>query len=501
MLLDRVSSMIGGIFSRLQLAGMGDDVPTPDRDDELRAHASGNEFPPYVTRIIGEYKPHAVTMQRRIMMRYSPDVAFMSALVRSPIVNMRWTIESRDPQLAAMVDAMIRPIYQPLARSASLAPLYGYQVIQPIFQSNPFSFDVEDKTKGETQSVTLPMAWAPKRMKGIDPRTITIVTDEKTDEISEVTQEVGGDKTVKVPAENLLIWSHMVEDEWGRPQGFGIYDTAYTPWYDQSGLIFLRNTYFEGRAHPTPIGYATQGTVTDKKNEPIDAMELMRKALGALKSRSYVVLSGKRDDKGNRHNEISYLTDDKRGDMFQQAIDTEGVRILKCGLIPGESATSEPQGSRARAEVHENRLGEIQQARVGEFVQSVLQPLVDRVILFNKGRKVLEESKTFIKAWGLSPGKQMLYRDVLMKIMDAEATLDQGGSVPMRKRLDAVGMADDLEMPMRSLEDAQAEWDEEREEREAMAKEIAAGEAGAGNPEDVEREAAKELARIGALEV
>jgi hypothetical protein len=497
MLLNRALSMVGSMFNRIQLAADGD-RPTPESDMELQAHYGSHEFPPYVTKIIGEFKPHSVGITRKIMMRYSPDVDFMSALVRSPIVNMRWTIESRDPQLAALVDAMVRPIFPELSRSASLSPLYGFQVQQPIWQSGPFSFDLEDKAKGQTDSITLPAAWSIKRVKGIDPRTITLHSDEKTDEFSSVTQDRTDGKSVTVDASELLLWTHRVEDEWGRLTGLGIYDSAYTPWYDQSGLIFLRNTYFEGRAHPTPIGYATNGTAMDKDNKPIDATELMRKALAALKSRSYVVLSGKRDEKGNRHNEIQYLTDDKRGDMFQQAIDAEGVRILKCGLIPGESATSEPQGSRARAEVHENRLGEIQQSRVGEFVSRILQPVVDRVILFNKGRRALEESKTFIKAWGLSPGKQQLYKEVLLKIMDAEATLAEGESVPLRKRLDAIGMADDLEMQLRPLDEAQEEWDQEREERDAKAAAIAGGEGGVKVTPEMEKQVQEDLARIGA---
>jgi len=498
-ILSRVASMVQGmLFGRTQLAA-GDDDSDPS-GSELQGHFGAHEFPPYVKTIIGEFKPHAVTMPRRIQMRYSPDVAFMSALVRSPIVNMRWTIESRDPQIAALCDAMIRPVYPELSRSASLSPLYGFQLIQPIWQSGPFSFDLEDKTKGETESVTLPVAWAPRRMKGIDPRTITLTSDERTDEFKSASQGLENGKTLTVDAHELLLWSHAVEDEWGRLLGLGILDAAYTPWYDQSGLIFLRNTYFEGRAHPTPIGYATQGTATDKKNEPIDATEQMRKALAALKARSYVVLSGKRDEKGNRHNEIQYLTDDKRGDMFQQAIDAEGVRILKCGLIPGESSSSEPMGSRARAEVHENRLGEIQQGRVNEFVSKILQPVVDRVILLNKGQKALEESKTSIKAWGLSPGKQLLYRDVLMKIMESEATLEQGDSVPLRKRIDAIGMADDLEMPLRPLDEAQEEWDQEREERQAQADAIAKGKGAVKVTPEMEKQVEEELARIGATD-
>jgi hypothetical protein len=494
-ILDRALEVVGGLFRRTQLAfGEGS---TPGEGDLLQAFRGSHEFPPYVTRIIGEFKPHTITMQRRVMMRVSPDVAFMSALVRAPIVNMRWTVESKDAKIAACVDALLRPQYVPLAKSASLAMLLGFQVIQPVYEAKPFSFEVEDRKEGTSQTVTLPMAWTIKRHKGIDPRTLTLVADEKTDEFKGVKQDIEGGKEVEVGADRVILWSFSIEDEWGRLPGFGIYDKAYTPWYDQSGLIFLRNTYFESRAHPTPIGYATQGTVQDKNRQPIDAVDMMRSALGALRSRSFVVVPGTRDEKGNRHNTIEYLQDDKRGDMFQQAIDAEGVRILKCGLVPGESATSEPMGSRARAEVHENRLGEIQQTHVDEWRQ-VFQAFARRVAVYHFGEQAVEEAGLLVKAAGLSPGLSSLYREVLGKIMDAESTLADGSSVPLRKRIDAVGMCDDLELPMRPLEEAQEEWDQEVEDRQAKAAEIA--EAGVKITDDMEREVEKDLSRIGATE-
>lgn len=472
--------------------------PTPE--DELRQFYGSHEFPPYITRIIGTFNPRAVTMQTRCLMRFSPDVAFMSALVRAPIVNMRWTIESRDQKIAAGTDALLRPQYVSLAKSASLAMLFGFQVIQPIYDPRPFSYQVEDRKEGTSETVTLPLAWTIDRFKGIDPRTVTLVSDEHSDKFKSVKQEILDGKTREVSADNLILWSHRIEDEWGRLTGLGIYDVGYTPWYDQAGLILLRNTYFESRSHPTPIGYATNGTMEDDKDgQKKNAFDIMRAALGALKSRSYVVVSGRRDEKGNRLNSIEYLTDDKRGDMFQQAIDAEGVRILKCGLVPGESATSEPMGSRARAEVHENRLGEIQQTHVDEWRQ-IFEAYARRVATYHWGRKAVEENGLTVKASGLSPGMQALYKEVLFKILDAEAVLDQGGSVPIRKRIDAVGMADDLEVPMRSLEEAQEEWDQEVAERQAKAEAIAGGEGGVKITEDDERAITDELARKGVIE-
>lgn len=483
----------------LELATEGVDVGGGPDGDELLSYLGTHDFPPYVQRIIGEFKPRAVTMQQRVMMRYSPDVAFMSALVRAPIVNMRYAIESDDPKMAAGLDAMLRPLYIPLAKAASLAMLYGFQVVQPVYEARPFSYKIEDKAKGTSETVTLPVAWTVKRYKGIDPRTITLKADPKTDEFLSVEQGVEG-KTITVPADQLILWSHGLEDDWGRLTGFGVYDVSFTPWYDQSGLIFLRNGYFEGRANPTPVGYVTEtGGSDDKTGQKTSMWELMGKALAALKSRSYVRIPGRRDDKGNRLNEIEYLKDDKRGDMFQQAIDAEGVRILKCGLIPGESATSEPMGSRARAEVHENRLGEIQQTRVDEWCR-ILEQYLTRVAKYHWPAEQVDKAGIRIKAAGLSPGQQQLYKEVLFKLLDAESLLAQGESVPLHKRLDGLGMADDIGISIRPFAEAQEEWDAERAEREAKADAIAEGGGKVEITDEMEREVQKELARQGVTE-
>jgi hypothetical protein len=492
-------SLLSWLFGKRtqQLATEGSDAGGAPTGDELQAYTGLHEFPAHVRRIIGEFKPQAVTMQRRIQMRYSPDVAFMSALVRAPIINMRYTIESDDPQLAAEIDAMLRPHYVTLAKAASLALLYGFQVVQPVYEPKPFEYKVEDKAKGESKNVRLPIAWVPKRFKGIDPRTLTLKADPRTEEFLLAEQDAEG-RTIRVPAEQLILWTHGLEDDWGRLTGFGVYDNAYEPWYAQSGLILLRNSYFERRADPTPIGYFREGQGTDEKAGGKKTMrELMGDALAAIKARSFVLLPGRRDEKGNRENEITYLADDKRGDMFQQAIDAEGVRILKCGLIPGESATSEPMGSRARAEVHENRLGEIQQTRVDEWC-GVLTAYAKRLAAYHRPAEQVEKAGIRIKASGLAPGIQQLYKEVLAKLLDAESLTEQGEAVPLKKRIDAVGMADDLGIPLRPLDEAQEEWDAERKEREAKAAEIAEG--GVPITKDMEREVEKELSRIGAIE-
>jgi hypothetical protein len=333
-------------------------------------------------------------------------------------------------------------------------------------------------------------------MKGIDPRTLTLKADPRTEEFLLAEQEAES-KTIRVPAEQLILWTHGLEDNWGRLTGFGVYSMAYEPWYAQAGLILLRNSYFERRADPTPVGYFSDTQGTDEKGGGKKSMrEIMGAAIAAMKSRSYVLLPSRRDEKGNRLNEITYLADDKRGDMFQQAVDAEGVRILKCGLIPGESATSEPMGSRARAEVHENRLGEIQQTRVDEWC-GVLTGYGKRLAGYHWPSERVEKANIRVKASGLAPGVHQLYKEVLTKIMDAESITEKGEAVPLKKRIDAVGMADDLGLPLRPLEEAQEEWDAEREAREAKAAEIAEG--GAISKED-EEAVARELARTGVLE-
>lgn len=473
----------------------------PDIEDELKQQLGAGDYPPYVTRVIGLYRPTAINMTDRIRMRTQPDVAFMSSLLRSPIVNMRWTIESKDPALAAGTDALLRPAYTSLAKGASLAMLYGFQVIQPVYEAKPFSFEVEDKAEGKSSTTTLPLAWAPVRYKTIDPRTLTLLVDKEEDYFGGVKQNLLEGRDVTVTKENLIYWAFRCEDDWGGLGGLGIFDDAYSPAYNQAALTLMRNRYFERRADPTPVAYAERGKLTDKDNKAIDGYDLTRKQLGAMRNGSFVIFPAIRDEKGNRVYSVDYLNDDKRGDMYQAAIDSDGVQILKCGLVPGDSATGAAEGgSRARAEVHENRLGEIQQGHVDEW-RNIYQEYARRVAIYSFGARRVEENGISVKAAGLSPGLRDLYREVLTKVMDAEATLDQGDSVPLRKRIDAVGMAADLELPLRPLDEAQEEWDAIKAEGEAKAEAIANGQgAGVKITREMEDDVTEELKRTGATE-
>ena len=69
---------------------------------------------------IGKFNPKQVTIVDRMLMRQDPDVAFGTAVIRGPIINAEWSVESEDPVVQAFIDAALRPHYPQIARATGV---------------------------------------------------------------------------------------------------------------------------------------------------------------------------------------------------------------------------------------------------------------------------------------------------------------------------------------------------------------------------------------------
>ncbi len=427
--------------------GQGKSGPTgPD----LSTHGEEREVSGLIRKWIGVFNPARININTRLLMRYDPDVAFGLAIRRAPIVNLRWTVKSKDPLIQAFVESQLRPRYRQLAKGGSLAIPFGFQVLGKDWESRDVMLESENKADGTVMRKSMPSAWTYKRFKPIDTRTVTLLVDQATDDWGGVRQQIiGRSQPIDVGREKAVLWSHADEDNFGRLEGWPLLDQAYEPWWWKCCANVLTNRYYERRADPTPIGLADPRTLTDKSGLEVDGFEYMRRIMRDLKAGAFVVVPSTRDEKGNPFFDIKYLTDDQRGEMWQLRVDKNGAQILRGLLITDEAGTSQETGSRARAEQHAETLDDTQQTTVDEWLDEVVNPqVVEPLVRFNFGDRAYEESDTRVCGEGISSSQHELMKQVFLNILNAEQFTENGQTIPGHMRVDMVGLAEQLKLPM-----------------------------------------------------
>lgn len=489
--------MIGRIW-----AGLKSLLPTslagePERPlvgDQLTAGPWGGQLAGRINEIIGEFDPHRVTTERMLQMRNDPAVAFATALVRAPIINLNWRVDSLDPKIAASVDAALRPRMRPLLKALSNAQPFGFKVVEKVYEVKPLSYDYEGED-GKPKTETIPLAWTFKRFKPIDSRTLTLLADEISGEFLGVRQSGSGPQDRTASARQLVLWSYRDEDVDGNLKGYPLYFQMYAPWHSKQRNKYSRDVYLTNNADPIPIGRAVIDAVRDEKGSLKDGYAHMRRAMGAREAGGKIILPSKRDEKSGQYLfDIEYRENTgKAADVYQVAIDKDNVEIMHAAGITDEVATSQEMGGRARSETHADTFSDMAQAAIDEVVDEVLNPqVVDEWVLLHHGEQALRESKTRIVSGGVSRAVIDAQREVLKAVMDAQAMHQADGKfIPLWKRINAVAICKTLDIPL---------VPEDEVEPDPAPEEPPADEEGVKITPEMEREVQKELARRGITE-
>jgi hypothetical protein len=479
-----------------------------------------------ISRVLGAYNPRLVGIKDFLLMRQDPDIAFGTGIVRAPIINLPWVFEAKDPEIKAFGEAVFRPKYRQLAKAGSLAIGFGYQVVEKVWKAGPLSIELppsenegkkpqvipsSPETSGvkpikQGNRITYPMAWTFEEFKGIDPRTLALMVDEKADKWAGVKQTgyLGSSTPELVGPDRVALWSFRKDDVWGDLRGFGLYDQAYKPWYAKEAMELFANKYYERRADPTPVARA-EAAVQTASGELIDGFKLMGQILDAHKNGGRIILPNKRDEKGEYSFGLDYLLDDQRGDMYQSRIDALGVQILKALWIAERVGGAGGEGGigTGEAQVHAEVLAELLESIQNDWLDEFVNPqFVAPLIKFNFGEERFQDSGACIKAGGLSADMKTLLKELLFKLMDAEQAAGADGSVPLRKRLDADQIFEALDLPKVSqdvLKELEAQAKKEKQEADDLLKKAAAAESEPMSP--AKRKAAlDQMERLGIVE-
>ncbi len=430
----------------------------PAEGSVLRQYILGDGFlSGEIKKALGTFNPRMVGTKERLMMRLDPDIAFGLAIVRSPIVNCQWSVESRDPEIAAFVDQTFRPIWRGLTMGMSNAIPLGAMLQEKVWQGGPVDIEIDDDPKsGKANLKSYPAAWTYRRFKTIDPRTYNYLVND--DEVAGVEQFLlGGQKLgtpTRVGMERLVHWAFRSEDAFGSPHGLALLDQAYEPWYFSTALSLICNRYFERLADPPVKGRAYNRVKLGDGSE-IDGFRFLLDQIASIRSGGGIVLPNdmiKGTDKFAWDFEL--LLSDQRGAMFDGRLMALTIQKLRALLITDKAATAgDGTGSLAQATEHGDRLNATLDAILEEALEVINLQAVYPEVLYNFGKERADSSRTRIRTAGITAGKKSLYSDIMKAVISAEATIQGTGRPMFIDLVEMKAMAKEAGVPMKPLDD------------------------------------------------
>ena len=388
--------------------------------------------------LLGPYSPYAVSIETRKRMRLDPQVRLALAAIKAPILGLPWRAESAEPGLARFVEAALRPLWRSLLRSALNAVDFGFQVHEKVWEVA----DLVVEERGAASGLrTYRDIVTYRKLKDLDPASVVILTDEGGDFAG--FRQLATD--VVVPAEKAFVVT--CEREWGNLHGTSRLDAAYEPWYWCRVMYASCNRYFERKGDPPIKGHAPAEVRLDADGKEVNSLDEANAVIQSLRAGGTAVFPDERDEHGNPRWDFNFLLDDKRADMFLAYIQHLEVLKLRALLVPERVLTHEgAAGSYALAAEHTDTFLRSEELLIQELLDHVNRYLIPQLLFYNFGPDV---PPVRITTPGLSRANQELMKELVLRLLGAEASERDARRPALAGLLDAVKLLEELNLPVR----------------------------------------------------
>ena len=223
-----------------------------------------------------------VTLYQMRQMRKDAMIAFGLHYIKVPLVRAEWHIEARDKdgpnaQVAAFVDAALRPIYARYIFQRTLALDFGYQgMVKRFIMKNPGGIYNDTREENEENRIkpiwdegsVEPVIW--KAPVPLRPELVKPVFDDKTGEFAGMTYEApqvakpkGARKAksvMEIDVYHSLWGTNAKDDELGSIYGFPRTGHARDYWWSYKFLFQLSNRGYERVAIPPVVAFHPEGS-------------------------------------------------------------------------------------------------------------------------------------------------------------------------------------------------------------------------------------------------
>jgi hypothetical protein len=377
---------------------------------------------------VGGFNPDRITIRQMELMRRDPQIRLGMHFRKVPVARAPWRADSDDPQLAAFITEVLRPVWDTLMVSMLGCLDFGYAPVVIPFKLDKPQWEYEDPATRERKPV-----WSEKEIdavvlstprplppKGAKP--IFTANGQSFDGIEHSGLSKSESKTdvLKVPVENSLWVINEFEESFGNWYGYPATGYAFRFWWSYWYHFLLGDNHFETDADPPLVVSYPPGTSPnpDLTDTMLANSEIALAAGQAIRSGDTVAISSEvyaSEVDGRptsvRKWEVDFMKGGENLAAFQASYEYLDIARLRAVLVPEQALVEGAKGTGSRnvAEVQGNALVESQAVTLAMLVKHVNQHIVPRLLEQN----FIEPAPVRIVTEGLRPQDQEIMYELV----------------------------------------------------------------------------------------
>jgi len=393
----------------------------------------------------GAYNPETIPSTTFDLMKKDPQISAGLAFIKLPIIALPWRIECDDKGIAKFVEYALKKIWRKMVRSMLTSVEYGFASHEKVFMMEKIKI-AQRKEGGEREVYFNGNALLYKKIKPHHPDSITIQLDEK-DNVVGVTQNQAAGKEVTIKMNKALLFTH--DEELGNPFGQSRLTAAYKFWYWKELLYQFMLMYFERRGSPPVVATAPLGSSTDNFGNRRGNLDVALDLAASLLSNSVAALPYQTNKNTNENMwGLDYLLDDKRGEMFIQAINHLDVMLLRALWIP--ETTVDSGASYGQASIHADLFLMAEKGLITDIEGAVNDQIIPTLVQANfRPNRVCECT---VEMESLDFNRKLALKELFIEMM---RNMDNMVQIGMRPKVypDVEKMAKILQIPISALDE------------------------------------------------
>jgi len=376
--------------------------------------------------VLGIYNPDTIPVDTYFRMKNDPQVAIGLAMIKMPIISLGWNVECEDVDIREFVRYCMTKIWRRLVTSSLTAIDFG-------FSSHELVWDLEEvdifsqSQSGRKKTHFRGKAEVLKKVKAHYPSTVKIRTDANTDDFIGIRQVVPGKQEVSLDIGKTFMFT--VGDEFGNFFGTSRLKAVYKTWYWKEVLTQFMMRYFERKGGPATVVTHPIGGGIDVDGNDYDNADIALRISHNLLENSTVTLPYEANKDGNNQWGITYLQDDRRGEMFVAALNYLAAQTLRGLLVPERVMTQDlSTGSFSMATSHAEIFLLSEEGLSSQLADSINEQIIPPLIQFNFNPKKVVPC--YFKVEKIQYDRRRILKEIMVEIIRNMNSWIKDGKTP-----------------------------------------------------------------------